>query len=287
MNAVTPLRPAQSAATDADLVQVLESSFYPGASPESIGLVLGYCRAAGLDPMQRPVHIVPMWDSKGERYRDVVMPGIGLYRTGAARTGEYAGIGDPEFGPDVSERIGNVDITYPQWARVTVKRALANGSVVEFSAREFWRECYAAKGGKEKSIAPNAMWSRRPYGMLAKCAEAQALRKAFPELGSAPTAEEMIGQAVELEAETQPIAPAAPLALPQLPTYSAEAFAGNLAKWRDLVEAGRKSAGDILAAISSKYDLNAEQRQAIAALDQPQSDANAAWLNSYNPEDPS
>lgn len=285
MNAVTPLRPAQSAATDADLVQVLESSFYPGASPESIGLVLGYCRAAGLDPMQRPVHIVPMWDSKANRMRDVVMPGIGLYRTGAARTGQYAGIGDPEFGPDVSERIGNVDITYPQWARVTVKRALANGSVVEFSAREFWRECYAAKGGKEKSIAPNAMWSRRPYGMLAKCAEAQALRKAFPELGSAPTAEEMIGQAVELEAETQPIAPAAPLALPQLPTYSAEAFAGNLAKWRDLVEAGRKSAGDILAAISSKYDLNAEQRQAIAALDQPQSDANAAWLNSYNPEE--
>lgn len=285
MNAVTPLRPAQSAATDADLVQVLESSFYPGASPESIGLVLGYCRAAGLDPMQRPVHIVPMWDSKANRMRDVVMPGIGLYRTGAARTGQYAGIGDPEFGPDVSERIGNVDITYPQWARVTVKRALANGSVVEFSAREFWRECYAAKGGKEKSIAPNAMWSRRPYGMLAKCAEAQALRKAFPELGSAPTAEEMIGQAVELEAETQPIAPAAPPALPQLPTYSAEAFAGNLAKWRDLVEAGRKSAGDILAAISSKYDLNAEQRQAIAALDQPQSDANAAWLNSYNPEE--
>lgn len=285
MNAVTPLRPAQSAQSDADLVQVLESSFYPGASPESIGLVLGYCRAAGLDPMQRPVHIVPMWDSKRERYRDVVMPGIGLYRTGAARTGEYAGIGDPEFGPDVSERIGNVDITYPQWCRVTVKRALKSGAVVEFSAREFWKENYAAKGGKQKDISPNAMWSRRPYGMLAKCAEAQALRKAFPELGSAPTAEEMIGQAVELEAETQPIAQAEPLALPQLPTYSAEAFAGNLAKWRDLVEAGRKSAGDILAAISSKYDLNAEQRQAIAALDQPQSDANAAWLNSYNPEE--
>ena len=284
MNAVTPLRPAQSAATDADLVQVLESSFYPGASPESIGLVLGYCRAAGLDPMQRPVHIVPMWDSKAGRMRDVIMPGIGLYRTGAARTGEYAGIGDPEFGPDVTEAMGGVEITYPQWCRVTVKRALKSGAVVEFSAREFWRECYAAKGGKERSSTPNAMWGRRPYGMLAKCAEAQALRKAFPELGSAPTAEEMIGQAVELEADAQPIAPAAPPALPQLPTYSAEAFAGNLAKWRDLVEAGRKSAGDILAAISSKYDLNAEQREAIAALDQPQSDANAAWLNSYNPE---
>jgi phage recombination protein Bet len=285
MSAVTPLRPVQPAATDSDLIQVLESSFYPGASPESIGLVLGYCKAAGLDPMQRPVHIVPMWDNKGGRMRDVVMPGIGLYRTGAARTGEYAGIGDPEFGPDVSETIGGAQITYPQWCRVTVKRALKSGAIVEFSAREFWRECYAAKGGKERSVAPNAMWAKRPYGMLAKCAEAQALRKAFPELGSAPTAEEMIGQAVELEAEAQPITPAAAPAIAALPVASEGDFAISLQKFAALVSSGKKTAGDILATVSSKYELTPEQRQAIAALDQPQYDANDAWLDSYNSEE--
>jgi len=285
MNAVTNARPGQPVTSDAELIQVLESSFYPGAAPQSIQLVLGYCRAAGLDPMQRPVHIVPMWDSKRNGYRDVIMPGIGLYRTGAARTGQYAGIGDPEFGPDVTERIGGVEITYPQWCRVTVKRALANGSVVEFSAREFWRECYAAKGGKEKSVAPNAMWSKRPYGMLAKCAEAQALRKAFPELGNAPTAEEMIGQAMDLEAEAQPYSPPAPPPPPQLPIYSDAAFNNNLSKWADLVKAGRKSANDILATISSKYDLSAEQRQAIADLDALGDDSNADWLNQYNAGD--
>lgn len=285
MNASAQPRQSTPTTTDQDLIQVLESSFYPGAAPQSIQMVLGYCKAAGLDPMQRPVHIVPMWDSKRNGYRDVVMPGIGLYRTGAARTGQYAGIGDPEFGPDVTERIGGVEITYPQWARVTVKRALMNGSVVEFSAREFWRECYAAKGGKEKSPAPNAMWSKRPFGMLAKCAEAQALRKAFPELGNAPTAEEMIGQAVELEAETQPYSPPAPPALPQLPAYSPEAFGLNLTKWADLVRAGRKSANDILATISSKYDLSADQRQAIAELDALGDDSNADWLNQYTAGD--
>ena len=286
MSAVTPLRQSTPVQSDPDLIQVLESSFYPGASPQSIGLVLSYCRAAGLDPMQRPVHIVPMWDSKRNSMRDVVMPGIGLYRTGAARTGQYAGIGDPEFGPDVTERIGGVEITYPQWCRVTVKRALASGSVVEFSAREFWRECYAAKGGKEKSQAPNAMWAKRPYGMLAKCAEAQALRKAFPELGNAPTAEEMIGQAMELEAEAQPYSPPAPQALPQLPQYTAEAFGANLSKWRDLVDSGRKTANDILSTISSKYDLSADQRAAIAALETTADEANTAWLNNYNAEEP-
>lgn len=269
MNAVAQLRPGLSVTDEQDLIEVLETSFYPGAARESIAMVLGYCKAAGLDPMQRPVHIVPMWDTKAGRMRDVVMPGIGMYRTGAARTGQYAGIDEPVFGPDIKGDVGGLTLTYPQWCRVSVKRALPSGAVVEFTAVERWLENYAAKGGKERSRAPNSMWERRPYGMLAKCAEAQALRKAFPELGSAPTAEEMIGQAIELEAVAAPVAQPAPPAIPQLPAYGPEQFSVNLAKWRDLVEAGRRSPGDILAAISSKYDLSAEQRAAIAALDQP------------------
>jgi len=176
-----------------DLLAVLGSSLYPGAAPASIKMVLGYCKAAGLDPMQKPVHIVPMWDGKTRQMRDVVMPGIGLYRTQAARNG-CAGVSEPEFGPDVTEVIGGANTTYPAWCRVTVKRRLATGEIVEFTAKEFWRENYAVKGGQDKSIAPNAMWAKRPYGQIAKCAEAQALRKAFPEIGSEPTADEMEGK---------------------------------------------------------------------------------------------
>jgi len=183
-----------------ELLKVLGASLYPGAAPESIKLVLGYCRAAGLDPMQKPVHIVPMWDRNAGGMRDVVMPGIGLYRTQAARSGEYAGITEPEFGPDVTERVGDAEVTYPQWCRVTVKRKLAGGMIADFTAREFWRENYAVKGGKDKSIAPNAMWAKRPYGQLAKCAQAQALRMAFPEIGSSPTADEMEGKSIDMGA---------------------------------------------------------------------------------------
>lgn len=190
---------------EAELLEVLESSLYPGASEGSIKMVIGYCRAAGLDPMQKPVHIVPVWDSKAQRMRDVVMPGVGLYRTQASRSGACAGIGEPEFGPDITETIGGVSITYPAWCRVVVRRRLPTGEIAEFTAKEFWKENYAAKGGKEKSVAPNAMWSKRPYGQLAKCAEAQALRRAFPEIGAAPTAEEMAGKALqEFDAEPEP-----------------------------------------------------------------------------------
>jgi phage recombination protein Bet len=158
----------------------------------SVKMVISYCKAAGLDPMQKPVHIVPMWDSKAKSIRDVVMPGIGLYRTQAARSGEYAGVTEPEFGEDVTESLGGVSITYPKWCRVTVRRLLPNGSIVDFTAKEIWKENYATAG--KDSAAPNAMWKKRPYAQIAKCAEAQALRKAFPEFGAQPTADEMEGK---------------------------------------------------------------------------------------------
>lgn len=180
--------------SESELMKVLQSSLYPGASADSINMVRGYCKAAGLDVMQKPLHIVPMWDSKAGAMRDVVMPGINLYRTQAMRSGECAGVSEPEFGPDITDRVGGQEITFPAWCRVTVKRRLPTGEIVDFAAREFWRENYAVKGGKEKSIAPNAMWTKRPYGQIAKCAEAQALRKAFPEIASQPTADEMEGK---------------------------------------------------------------------------------------------
>lgn len=198
MNAITKQESAALPAltmTEGELIEVLATSLYPGAQVMSIKMVLGYCKAAGLDPMQKPVHIVPMWDNKAGMMRDVVMPGIGLYRTQAARTG-CAGVTEPEFGPDVTETIGGQQITFPAWCRVTVKRRLATGETVDFTAKEFWKENYAVKGGKDKSIAPNAMWTKRPYGQIAKCAEAQALRKAFPEIGSEATADEMAGKSL-------------------------------------------------------------------------------------------
>lgn len=188
---------AVSAMTEDELINILRNSLYPGAQTDSIKMVLGYCQASGLDPMQKPVHIVPIWDSKLGTMRDVVMPGIGLYRTQMSRTGECAGVTEPEFGPDKTETIGGFEITYPTWCKVIVKRILPSGQIAEYAATERWKENYAMKGGKEKSIAPNAMWSKRPYGQIAKCAEAQALRKAFPELGAAPTAEEMEGKGYE------------------------------------------------------------------------------------------
>lgn len=193
MNQVTTTKQNAAVATDADLIRVLGESLYPGAKPENIALVLSYCRAAGLDPMLKPVHIVPMWDNNAKRMRDVIMPGIGHYRVQASRSGQYVGKSEPEFGPEVAKTFTRKLVAYPEWCKVTVRRAIG-GVIAEFTATERWLENYAVAG--KDTLDPNAMWSKRPYGQLAKVAEAQALRMAFPELMGAETAEEMEGKEI-------------------------------------------------------------------------------------------
>lgn len=238
----------------------LKTSLYPGASDASVDMVLAYCTAAGLDPMQKPVHIVPMWDNNARSMRDVVMPGIGLYRVQASRSGQFAGMTEPEFGPMVTETVGNMQITFPEWCKVTARRQLATGHIAEFTAVEYWIENYAIKGGKDKDQSPNAMWSKRVRGQLAKCAQAQALRMAFPEIGSQPTAEEMEGKAIiEGEATVVPKSQARA----ELQPYPADEYAKNLPKWWDLIATGKKSADDLIAMLKSKATFTDEQIREI------------------------
>lgn len=252
--------------TESELLSVLKSSLYLGAQDESIKLVLGYCKASGLDPMQKPVHIVPMYCATGEKdskgndiktMRDVVMPGIGLYRIQASRTGDYAGTTEPEYGEDITEEMDGVKITYPSWCKVTVKRLLKNGVIAEFTAKEIWKENYATR--KRDSAAPNSMWLKRPYGQIAKCAEAQALRKAFPdEIGSQPTADEMEGKEIDV---TPP--PQQNNIPKQIECYSDEKFIENSVKWEELVRTGKQSAEMLINFINSKQPLSDEQKEKI------------------------
>lgn len=247
----------------AELNNILRNSLYPGASDEAIELVKAYCKAACLDVMLKPVHIVPMWSAAQNKLVDQVMPGVGLYRIQAARTGHYAGVSEPEFGPDVTEDLGGQQVTYPAWCKIVVKRSLLDGQVCEFAAVERWKENYATK--RNNVTTPNAMWARRPYAQLAKCAEAQALRKAFPEIGSQPTADEMEGKEIEAR-DITPAAEHKPAEPEGLPDYTDEQMAEKVPTWQAAIDSNRSSPAHIIATISRKYALSAEQIEKIEAM---------------------
>jgi len=188
---------------------VLTDSIFPSAeTPEGIVLAVRYCQARGLDIMKRPVHVVSMWSSALRRYVETVWPGIAEVQITAARTGLWAGLDSPKFGPDQTKTFtGSVKrneqwveaqatVTFPEWAEVTVYR-LVNGVRCPFSEMVFWEETYARQG---KSTVPNDMWQKRPRGQLLKCAKAASLRAAFPEEAGEYTAEEMAGKVIEVDA---------------------------------------------------------------------------------------
>jgi phage recombination protein Bet len=191
--------------TEENTFRVLQETLYPGSTDQEVAMILGYCKARRIDPILKPVHLVPMSVKTDKKDKDgkfiyerknVIMPGIALYRIDASRSGQYAGMSEPEFGEEVTKEFGDKvrrKITFPKWCKITVKKILADGSIAEFTAKEFWLENYASKSKFDD--APNDIWEKRSYGQLAKCTEAQALRKAFPDVvGSEYTKEEMEGK---------------------------------------------------------------------------------------------
>jgi phage recombination protein Bet len=197
--------------------RALIDAVWPAAkTADAVTLALSYCKARNLDPFKRPVHIVPVWSSEQNRWVESVWPGIGELRTTAFRTGLYAGRDVTEYGPDKTENLGGAQITFPEWAQVTVYRLGRNGERMPFPGpRVYWLETYAT--AKRDTLAPNAMWRRRSRGQIDKCAEAAALRAAFPEeMGNDQTADEMEGQVID---HAGPARGAMPSERPRLADY--------------------------------------------------------------------
>lgn len=199
---------------DEAIWNALKTSIFPGAQDQSVVMAWDYCSARKLDVMMKPVHIVPMYvkdkQANTQGMRDVIMPGVGMYRIQADRSGDYAGADAVEFGPMVTREFTNKDgkkvsCTFPEYATMTVYKLMPTGERVGFSVTEYWEENYATDSNK--SDAPNSMWMKRPRGQLAKCVEAQCLRRGWPEIGQDVTAEEMEGKTFDTMRtinETQP-----------------------------------------------------------------------------------
>jgi phage recombination protein Bet len=151
-------------------VALIKRTVADGATNDELALFLNHARKMGLDPLARQIHFVKRQD------KGTIQVAIDGFRLIADRTGKYAGNDDPEYGIESNG--------HPIWAKVTVWK-LVGGQRCPFTATARWEE-YCPKGNQ------GFMWNKMPYLMLGKCAEALALRKAFPaELSGTYIPEEM------------------------------------------------------------------------------------------------
>ncbi|TPV93401.1 MAG: hypothetical protein B7733_20700 [Myxococcales bacterium FL481] len=140
---------------------------YPKAPKVEVDKLLHLAEVAGLDPVQRQGYLI----SRGGKWN--IQAGIDGFRAVAEANG-LAGIDDAVFKEDEK---GN-----PLAATVAVYKWGPDGQRASFTATARMKEYNA--GGQ--------MWKRMPHTMLAKCAEALALRKGFSKLlGGLYTADEM------------------------------------------------------------------------------------------------
>jgi phage recombination protein Bet len=156
---------------------MIRDTYANGASEKEFQVLLEVAKLRRLNPLLRQIHFVKRWN--GQLKRDVWSAQVSVdgLRAIAERTGKYDGQDEAEFGPMVDG--------FPEWARVKVYRKDWRRPAV---GTAYWSEYVQ----RSKEGGPTRFWKEMPRVMLAKCAEAIAMRKAFPEdMGGLYTDEEM------------------------------------------------------------------------------------------------
>jgi phage recombination protein Bet len=178
-------------------VDLIKRQIAKDCSNDELKLFLYQCARTGLDPFSKQIYAIKRKEKVGEQWTEKmsIQTGIDGFRLTADRTGRYAP------GPDN-------DYAYDDQARLIKATAhvmkFAGGMWHKVSASAFYLE-YAQLNRDGK---PTRMWADKPHIMLGKCAEALALRKAFPaELSGLYTPEEMANATPAPDAKPEYIPP--------------------------------------------------------------------------------
>lgn len=177
-----------------DQIDLWKRTFCKGANDDEMALFISVCKRTGLSPETRQMYLVGRWDKKAGREIMTPQTSIDGFRVIAERSGHYAG----QIGPFYTDD----GVWTDYWFKKSSPKAAKVGVLRHDFKEPLWGvahwESYAQK---DKSNNVTFMWSKMGEVMLAKCAEALALRKAFPNEMSGLYTEDEMAQATKPEPE--------------------------------------------------------------------------------------
>lgn len=179
---------------NAEQMQLITDVICKGASKAELAMFLEVCKGYGANPIKKHIHAVWRWDAKAGREVMGYVVGIDFFRLKAASTGQYEGTVGPFFcGPNGEWSDVWLSKEPPRASKVGIWRTGFREPVFSVALWDEYKQEFKSK--RTGNMELGGLWAKMPTVMIAKCAEALALRKAFPdELGGLYTDAEM-GQA--------------------------------------------------------------------------------------------
>ena len=170
------------------------------APKAELAVFLHYCQRTGLDPFARQIYMI----SRGNKY--TIQASIDGLRIVAQRSGNYGGQTMVEWcGTDGIWKDVWLETTPPVAARVGIYYKDVPNPTYATAKFESYAVSYQGK--------LSGLWAKMPDLMIAKCAEALALRKAFPQdLSGIYSGDEMAQAEIE-----KPVPQAKPIEVKEVP----------------------------------------------------------------------
>lgn len=192
MGAIAPIRATDVTYSESTLA-LIKRTVAADCNNDEFNIFIHMARALNLDPLRRQIYAFVFSKDNPDKRRMSIITGIDGFRAIAERTGNYRPDEDePTYETDdglkgPNNPAGIVKATVRVWK-------YSHGAWHKVTASAYWDE-YAplkeqwaydeAKGKKAPtgrfSLDTSGNWPKMPRVMIAKCAEAQALRKAWPD----------------------------------------------------------------------------------------------------------